>query len=64
MKEYKIRKTGIIVTGVSLDEFEEVGMSEERISNRLGISRQMLHRIRIKLGCMQKVRSDKGKKRG
>ena len=60
MKHYTIRKTGIELTGEYLDDLEEGGMSEQSIANHVGVSRQMLHRIRVKIGCKQKVRSDKG----
>jgi hypothetical protein len=58
---YTIRKSNNIVTKKYLNECESIGMSEDEIAKSLGISRVGLWKIRKKIGCMQTVRSDKGK---
>lgn len=46
-----------------LDSYEDRGLSEQEIAGCLGISRMGLWKVRKRLGCFQKVRSDKGKER-
>jgi biotin operon repressor len=56
-------RNGISVDEWMLDRMERDGMSEEKIAGVLGISRMGLWKVRKRLNCPQKTRSDKGKKR-
>ena len=60
-----ILRNGVDVDCALLDRLElSGGHSEVEIAGILGISRMGLWKVRRRLGCPQKVRSDKGKVRG
>ena len=56
-------RAGVLVTGKMLEHWEDMGMSEAEIGERLGISRMGVYKIRKKLGVPVRFRSDKGRAR-
>lgn len=56
-------RNGKEVTAEMLDGWEYIGLSEAEIAIKLDISHMGLWKVRRRLGCKQKVRSDKGKRR-
>ncbi len=53
-------KNGTKVDAEYLDNLESCGFSEEKIASILHISRMGLWKVRKRLNCKQKSRSDKG----
>ena len=58
-----ILRNGYEVTSEMLDAAELNSLSEDEIADSFEISRMGLWKVRKRLGCPQKVRSDKGKNR-
>lgn len=48
-------------TSALLDELESTGLKEEQICEMFKVSRMGLYKHRVKIGCPNKARSDKGK---
>ena len=59
MSEYTM-SNGTVITGKMLEMWEDMGKSESDIGIVLGISRRGLWKIRVKMGCRTRYRSDRG----
>ena len=55
-----IIKSGIEITGKMLNHWEDMGLSESDIALKLGLSRCGLYKIRKRMGCLVRFRSDRG----
>jgi len=59
MEVYKMQN-GTEITGKMLNHWEDMGKSEVEIGELLGITRAHLWKIRKRIGCRVRFRSDKG----
>jgi len=62
MSEYRMLN-GTLLTSKMLDMWEDMGKSEDDIGRLLGITRQGLWKIRRRMGCPVRFRSDRGVER-